>query len=269
VWWQAVCDDAVTAASGSSVTVTVDGGGARGAHDKLFQDNSHGRFIIQNFYGERLGKMYRACGVGGACTSTVGNLTITNTIAIGVDEIVGIPRNRDTATLSHICVFQTPTICQPYDSDNKIATDGNDGTTCNTLGRRQVVLITPYRRRGPRVGLSNYFKSSAPRPPAPPASPISRPASSTARREQRHQAVHTCLSRSYSCKGCSDRRSSRRTGLDPWSRSRPRRPAPSIRRVVPDGVELVHQRHAGLCLRLQTWDSQTANTVWDCVNPWY
>ena len=85
VWFNYVCDDAVTAAAGSSGTVTIDGGGAQGAHDKLFQDNSHGKFIIQNFFGQRLGKMYRACGVGGACGSTKGNLTITNTVAIGVD----------------------------------------------------------------------------------------------------------------------------------------------------------------------------------------
>ena len=101
VWWQAVCDDAVTAAEDSSGTVTIQGGGAIGAHDKLFQDNSHGKFIIDSFYGQKLGKMYRACGQGGACGTTKGNLTLTNSIAIGVSEVVGITSGRDTATISN------------------------------------------------------------------------------------------------------------------------------------------------------------------------
>lgn len=130
VWFPYVCDDEVTALSGSSGTVTIDGGGAKNAHDKLFQDNSHGKFIIQNFYGEKLGKMYRACGAGGACDSTKGNVTVSNVTAIGVDQIVGLTKGRDTATFSKICTFQTPTVCQMYDSSDNALTDGPDSTTC-------------------------------------------------------------------------------------------------------------------------------------------
>src|SRR5450432_4433240 len=130
VWFNYVCDDEVTAMEGASGTVTIDGGGAKNAHDKLFQDNSHGKFVIQNFYGERLGKMYRACGAGGACGTTQGNVTLTNVTAVGVDQIVGVTQGRDKATLSKICTFQTPTICDMYDSSDNAITDGPDGTTC-------------------------------------------------------------------------------------------------------------------------------------------
>lgn len=130
VWFPYVCDDMVTAASDSSGTVTIDGGGAKNAHDKLFQDNSHGKFIVQNFYGEKLGKMYRACGAGGACGSTKGNATFTNITAIGVDQIAGVTKGRDTATFSKICTYQTPTVCDQYDSSDNAVTDGPDGTTC-------------------------------------------------------------------------------------------------------------------------------------------
>ena len=98
VWFRYVCDDAVTAETGSSGTVTISGGGAQGAHDKLFQDNSHGKFVIQNFYGQRLGKMYRACGVGSGCSGTKGNVSISNSYAIGVDEVVGVTSGRDTVS---------------------------------------------------------------------------------------------------------------------------------------------------------------------------
>ena len=130
VWFPYVCDDAVTAEEGSSGTVTIDGGGAKNAHDKLFQDNSHGKFIVQNFYGEKLGKMYRACGQGGACGTTKGNATFTNITAVGVDQIAGVTQGRDTATFSKICTYQTPTICDQYDSNDNAVTDGPNGTTC-------------------------------------------------------------------------------------------------------------------------------------------
>jgi pectate lyase len=130
VWFPYVCDDMVTAASDSSGTVTIDGGGGKNAHDKLFQDNSHGKFIVQNFYGEKLGKMYRACGAGGACGSTKGNVTFTNITAVGVDQIAGVTQGRDSATFSKVCTYQTPTICDQYDSSDNAVTDGPDGTTC-------------------------------------------------------------------------------------------------------------------------------------------
>lgn len=141
VWFPYVCDDMVTAASGSSGTVTVDGGGGKNAHDKLFQDNSHGKFIIQNFYGEKLGKMYRACGQGGACSTTKGNVTFTNVTAVGVDQVAGVTKGRDTATFSKICTFQTPTICNIYDSSDQAITDGPDGSTCKYKWTDTQVLL--------------------------------------------------------------------------------------------------------------------------------
>ena len=271
VWFNFVCDDAVTAVSGSSGTVTIDGGGAKGAHDKLFQDNSHGKFVIQNFYGERLGKMYRACGVGGACGSTKGNVTITNTIAIGVDEIVGVTMGRDTATLSKICTFQSPTVCQPYDtSDNPLPTDGNDGVTCKyNFADVQVMLDHTQGVFTTGTECPNYFKST----------------SSTAAGTACNAALPACLkfcapgdygtkqcncvNGTYSCKGCAN------PALDP---------AKSGLTPVKATTAPVCAVSTGACSTEWAWCTsgtqdcvcvykpgtlQTANTVWDCVNPWF
>ena len=274
VWFQNVCDDAVTAAEGSSGTVTVDGGGMRGAHDKLFQDNSHGRFIIQNFYGEKLGKMYRACGVGGACGTTKGNVTVTNTIAIGVDEMVGLTQNRDTATFSHICVFQTPTICQPYDSsDSKITTDGNDGTTCKYAWADVQVMLDHVVPTAFTSGSAcpNYFKSSSSTAAGtacladlPACLKYCAPGSNGVKQ-------CTCLNGAYSCKGCSaPALEPAKSGLNPTLKV-PTAPTCTVSSDLSCPTEwnwCINGTQDCVCV-YKPGTLQTANTVWDCVNPWY
>jgi pectate lyase len=274
VWFQNVCDDAVTAVEGSSGTVTVDGGGMRGAHDKLFQDNSHGKFIIQNFYGEKLGKMYRACGEGGACGTTKGNLTITNTIAIGVDELVGVTQGRDTATISKLCVFQTPTVCQPYDSsDNRLPTDGPDGTTCKYSYADVQVMLDHVVPAGFTSGAAcpNFFKSSSTTATGtacvatlPACLKYCAPGSNGVKQ-------CNCLNGSYSCKGCAA------PALEPAKSGL----SPTLK--LP-GVAACSAANGDTCSTEWNWCTlgtqdcvcvykpgtlQQANTVWDCVNPWY
>jgi pectate lyase len=272
VWWQFVCDDAVTAVSGSSGTVTIDGGGARGAHDKLFQDNSHGKFIIQNFYGERLGKMYRACGVGGACGSTKGNVTITNTIAIGVDEVVGVTQGRDTATISHLCTFQSPTVCQPYDSsDNPLATDGNDGTTCKyNWTDVQVMLDHTTGTYTTGAECPNYFKSS------------SSTATGTACLADLPACLKfcapgdygtkqcNCVNGAYSCKGCANpSMDPAKSGLAPTNATTAPTCSVSSNSSCPtEWSWCINGTQDCVCV-YKPGTLQTANTVWDCVNPWY
>ena len=275
VWWQAVCDDAVTAAAGSSGTVTISGGGLRGAHDKALQDNSHGKFIIDSFYGEKLGKLYRACGVGGGCRSTKGNLTLSNTTVIGVSEVVGVTSGRDTATISKLCVIQTPVICQPYDSsDNKLATDGNDGTTCK-YAWNDVQVMTNYNVAGvppfsTDAECPSYFKSS------------SSTAAGTACLADLPACLKycapgdyglkecDCVNGQYSCKHCAG------PSMDPaLSGLAPTKAATAPTCTVSSNTSCptewnwcINGTQDCVCV-YKPGTLQTANTVWDCVNPWY
>ncbi|HXU63183.1 MAG TPA: pectate lyase, partial [Polyangia bacterium] len=63
VWWEDVGEDAATLkGSSSSQVMTIDGGGAQKADDKVFQHNGPGTMIIKNFCAQDFGKLYRSCG---------------------------------------------------------------------------------------------------------------------------------------------------------------------------------------------------------------
>jgi hypothetical protein len=63
VWWERVGEDAATfRGKTDSAVMTVNGGGASGAVDKVFQHNGRGTMIIKNFYVEWFGKLWRSCG---------------------------------------------------------------------------------------------------------------------------------------------------------------------------------------------------------------
>ncbi|GHJ39300.1 pectate lyase [Streptomyces sp. TS71-3] len=105
VWWEDVGEDAATLkGKSSSQTMTIDGGGARKASDKVFQHNGPGTMVIRNFQVQDFGKLYRSCGNCGsqyARNVQVQNVTVT---APG-KAIVGINTNYgDTARLSGITV---------------------------------------------------------------------------------------------------------------------------------------------------------------------
>lgn len=60
VWWEAVCEDALSFKGDGDGTVS--GGGAKGAQDKVIQHNGVGTISISGFYVEDFGKLYRSCG---------------------------------------------------------------------------------------------------------------------------------------------------------------------------------------------------------------
>jgi hypothetical protein len=63
VWWERVGEDAATfRGKTDNAVMTVNGGGASGAVDKVFQHNGRGTMIIKNFYVEWFGKLWRSCG---------------------------------------------------------------------------------------------------------------------------------------------------------------------------------------------------------------
>lgn len=81
VWWDDVCEDALSIKGGSESIVTrVIGGGARLAADKVVQNNGYGSLIIEGFYVESYGTFYRSCGDCGnkGVTISIKNLFAVN-----------------------------------------------------------------------------------------------------------------------------------------------------------------------------------------------
>jgi pectate lyase len=274
VWFQNVCDDMVTAASGSSGTVTIDGGGARNAHDKLFQDNSHGKFIVQNFYGEKLGKMYRACGEGGACDSTKGNLTMTNVTAVGVDQVVGLTKGRDKATLSKICLFQAPTVCQMYDSSDNKLQDGPDGTTCIYKWTDTQVMVSK---------VNAVFATASACPNTLTSGSASNPA--TACIADLSQCIKSCLpgdnglkvcdctgtGSTYKCHTCAlPAQDPAKSALSPAAASvAPACSGVTEKKACSKEWEVCKDGTQVCACVFKPGYLQTANTIWDCANPWW
>ncbi|KAG7389802.1 hypothetical protein PHYBOEH_007366 [Phytophthora boehmeriae] len=63
VWWEDVCEDALSIKGGTASSVSkVIGGGARYADDKIVQHNGLGTVVIDGFFAQDFGKLFRACG---------------------------------------------------------------------------------------------------------------------------------------------------------------------------------------------------------------
>ena len=142
VWWEDVGEDAATfKPSSASATMTVRGGGALHASDKVFQHNGvGGTFVIDGFQVEDFGKLYRSCG---NCKSAQGKRTVVIrnvTATYKGKSLAGINTNYgDTATFSNITIVgdskKKISICDKYTGNNtgkeppKIGS-GPDGTNC-------------------------------------------------------------------------------------------------------------------------------------------
>ncbi|MEL7975393.1 pectate lyase [Isoptericola sp. F-RaC21] len=126
VWWEDVGEDAATLRdneSGSD-TMTIDGGGARGADDKVFQHNGPGNVVIKNFQVEDFGKLYRSC--GNCSTQYDRHVTIQDvTVTAPGKSLAGINSNLgDTATISGVTIVgdddKDIAVCEEYEG----VTDG-------------------------------------------------------------------------------------------------------------------------------------------------
>ncbi|KAF9448423.1 polysaccharide lyase family 3 protein [Macrolepiota fuliginosa MF-IS2] len=117
VWWEDVCEDAITMKqTGAGDVSTINGGGAFHAEDKIVQHNGAGRIVINNFFASDFGKLYRAC--GNCATSYERHVTVNNVCLKSGSEAVGINSNwGDTATLSNIKTSGKPSatnVCCTY-----------------------------------------------------------------------------------------------------------------------------------------------------------
>ena len=98
VWWENVGEDAATFKGGTSAVYTVNGGGAKGADDKVFQHNGGGTLTIKNFQVSDYGKLYRSC--GNCDTQYQRHLIVENVTAVNMGgALAGINTNyNDSAT---------------------------------------------------------------------------------------------------------------------------------------------------------------------------
>jgi hypothetical protein len=106
VWWLDVGEDAATLkGTSASQVMTVDGGGAMHASDKVFQHNGPGSFIIRNFQATDIGKLYRSC--GNCKTQFARHVEVSNvTVTAPLKDLVGInPNLGDTAKIDNVTVI--------------------------------------------------------------------------------------------------------------------------------------------------------------------
>ncbi|RFN49657.1 putative pectate lyase f [Fusarium flagelliforme] len=133
VWFEDVCEDAITLKQKSGTSI-IRGGGAFHAADKVVQFNGRGTVEISNFYVEDYGKLVRSCG---NCKDNGGpqNVVIENIAAVNGGVLCGINTNYgDTRTISNACQDKGKN-CDLYEgnSDGSEPTklsSGPDGTYC-------------------------------------------------------------------------------------------------------------------------------------------
>ncbi|KAJ0391043.1 hypothetical protein P43SY_012020 [Pythium insidiosum] len=137
VWWDDVCEDALTIKGGSASSLArVIGGGARHADDKIVQHNGAGKVSIDGFYAHTFGKLYRSCGT---CGEVKREVEVTNVLAVEPkSSVVTVNSNfGDRAVLRNVVVESSKskvTVCGKTKGgkggEPTKDGDGPDGTVC-------------------------------------------------------------------------------------------------------------------------------------------
>jgi len=139
VWWEDVGEDAATfKGTSASQTMTIDGGGARKASDKVFQHNGPGTMYIRNFQVSDFGKLYRSCG---NCSKQYARHVVVDKVTATAPgkALVGINTNYgDTAKLTNITIVgdtkKKIVPCQKYkgvtSGEPTSVGSGPDATNC-------------------------------------------------------------------------------------------------------------------------------------------
>ncbi|PGH01690.1 hypothetical protein AJ79_07844 [Helicocarpus griseus UAMH5409] len=117
VWWEAVCEDALTIKQ-SSGTSTITGGGAQNADDKVIQHNGGGTVSVDGFTVYNFGKLYRSC--GNCDEQHDRHVELSGVIAVEGSSLVGINSNLgDTAKIDgSTCASDVGDICVEYEGND-------------------------------------------------------------------------------------------------------------------------------------------------------
>jgi hypothetical protein len=135
VYWEDVGEDAATQkGTKSGQVMTINGGVAKNASDKIFQHNGPGTMVIENFCAQNFGKLYRSC--GNCKTQYQRNVTVNNVVGETGKDLVGINTNYgDVAHITHVTVSKVPVICDKFTGNDTGAEppeigNGPDGKNC-------------------------------------------------------------------------------------------------------------------------------------------
>ncbi|UPK92755.1 hypothetical protein LCI18_003690 [Fusarium solani-melongenae] len=122
VWWEAVCEDAFSIKKqADGETTTINGGGAKGAEDKVIQHNGGGTVVINDFTVSDFGKLYRSC--GNCKEMPARHVKVSGGTASDGKVLVGInPNMGDTASISGVSVTNVKEQCVAF----KGVTDGSE-----------------------------------------------------------------------------------------------------------------------------------------------
>ncbi|KAJ7276706.1 pectate lyase C [Mycena rebaudengoi] len=114
VYFEDVCEDAITIKQTSASAVSrINFGGAKNAADKIVQHNGAGTVIINSFYAQNFGKVYRSCGNCGTQFKRI--VQINDLWAVDGDVVAGINTNfGDTATIRTTRVDNVDDVCVRY-----------------------------------------------------------------------------------------------------------------------------------------------------------
>ena len=95
VYWDDVCEDALTlkGSTNTNAKFYVKGGGAKDGSDKIIQHNSAGTVIVDGFYVENAGKLYRGCGNCKKGYQNQRKVELKNVVAKNVKVVAGINSN--------------------------------------------------------------------------------------------------------------------------------------------------------------------------------
>lgn len=106
-----MCEDAATFKGTSSSGVSyVNGGGARGAEDKVLQHNGAGTVAVKNFWASSIGKLYRSC--GNCDTQYARHSTFSNVLVNDASVVAGVNGNYGDTT--YVSTPRPLCCCSPY-----------------------------------------------------------------------------------------------------------------------------------------------------------
>ncbi|CAE6502703.1 unnamed protein product [Rhizoctonia solani] len=118
VWFEDVCEDAITIKQ-SSGTSNIVGGGAKGADDKVVQHNGGGHVKIDSYCVQDFGKLYRSC--GNCKTQYKRTVAISNVIAKNGKLLAGVNSNYgDVATINtgSNSYSSLKSVCDTFEGNN-------------------------------------------------------------------------------------------------------------------------------------------------------
>ncbi|RXW20384.1 hypothetical protein EST38_g5486 [Candolleomyces aberdarensis] len=163
VFFEDVCEDAITIKQTSGVS-RINFGGAKGASDKIVQHNGGGKVIINSFYAENFGKLYRSC--GNCKTQYKRSVEINDSWAVSGLNLVGINSNfGDTATIRRQKASNVKVICQKFTGNNSGKEPSQNGSGPDSAGH-QVVGIDVVTRPSstPSEDSTSTLKPPSPSP---------------------------------------------------------------------------------------------------------